>query len=112
VPAKAMEFTLHDQLGDLRNGLPLEPHFASVTSRTLSPLQFTGTLPATWGSASVFQQLLSLDVSQNMLDGGLPEAWGESPAWPQLRRLSLAANNLSGTIPDSWVEIEVQHCRA
>ena len=50
---------------------------ANLTTLFLNNCNFSGPLPAAWGSPSAFQTLQVVDLHGNSLEGALPSTWGQ-----------------------------------
>lgn len=61
------------------------------------------TLPAEWGAAASFPNLVELIIEDGKINGTLPAAWGSPDSFPQLVNLTLKGSSfLQGPLPESW----------
>ena len=61
------------------------------------------TLPAEWGAAVSFPNLVELIIDGKMITGTLPEAWGSPHSFPQLINLTVKGTTfLEGPLPETW----------
>lgn len=65
----------------------------------------TGTLPAAWGTLGAFDSLEKLNLAGNQFSGSLPAQWGSNQSglvFPALQGLDMSNNSLTGVLPQAW----------